>query len=39
VFPVLARPIAAVLALMTFVALFWPLIVWLRRLRFRAAPA
>jgi TctA family transporter len=39
VFPFLARPIAALLALLTFAALFWPLIVWLRRLRLRAAPA
>jgi putative tricarboxylic transport membrane protein len=29
IMPFLSRPVSAILALMTFIALFWPLIVWL----------
>jgi putative tricarboxylic transport membrane protein len=32
IMPFLARPVSAILALMTFIALFWPLIVWLRKM-------
>lgn len=33
ILPFVVRPVSAILAAMTFLALFWPLIVWLRRWR------
>lgn len=42
ILPFLSRPIAAFLAFLTFIALFWPLIAWLRRYKASldaAAPA
>jgi putative tricarboxylic transport membrane protein len=33
IIPFLARPVSAILALMTFIALFWPFIVWFKKMR------
>jgi TctA family transporter len=37
IWPFFSRPVAAVLAALTFAALLWPVLVWLNRLRRRAA--
>jgi putative tricarboxylic transport membrane protein len=39
IIPFLSRPIAAILAFCTFVAVFWPLVVWLRRKQKQMAAA
>jgi putative tricarboxylic transport membrane protein len=39
VLPFVSRPVAAVLAAMTFAALLWPVLVWLRNMTRAAKPA
>ncbi|HRE20955.1 MAG TPA: tripartite tricarboxylate transporter permease [Rhabdaerophilum sp.] len=39
ILPFLSRPIAAFLAFFTFLALFWPLIAWMKRYRAALSPA